>query len=42
MPRIKDGVYKITADTDGEGAPTTEEFFTTEFLKTGKKPGTEG
>ncbi|KEH91586.1 phi13 family phage major tail protein' (plasmid) [Clostridium botulinum C/D str. BKT12695] len=37
MPRISDGLYKITADTDLEKAPTEEEFFTTEFLKTGKK-----
>lgn len=37
MPRIKDGIHKITADTDIEGAPTEEEFFTVEFLKTGKK-----
>ena len=37
MPRIKDGLYKITADTDVEKAPTEEEFFTVDFLKTGKK-----
>lgn len=38
MPRIKDGIYKITSDTDETGAPTAAEFFTVEFLKTGKKP----
>jgi len=40
MPRIKDGTYKITADTDETGAPTVEEFFTVDFLKTGVKPTT--
>lgn len=40
MPRIKDGIYKITADTDEVGAPTAEEFFTTDFLETGKKTTT--
>lgn len=38
MPRIKDGEYKFTADTDIEAALTEAEFFTVEFLKTGKKP----
>lgn len=38
MPRINDGHYKFTADTDLEGAPKETEFFTPEFLKTGKKP----
>ncbi|NFV48090.1 phage tail protein [Clostridium botulinum] len=37
MPRISDGLYKITADTDLEKAPKEEEFFTVDFLKTGKK-----
>lgn len=35
MPRINDGHYKFTADTDETGAPTIAEFFTTDFLKTG-------
>lgn len=38
MPRINDGKSAHTSDTDGEGAPTSEQFFATEFLKTGKKP----
>lgn len=38
MPRINDGVSTYTADTDIDGAPTEAEFFSTEFLKTGKKP----
>ncbi|MGG7163792.1 major tail protein [Clostridium ihumii] len=37
MPRINDGVYKLTADTDLTGAPTQEEFFKQEFLKSCKK-----
>lgn len=41
MPRVSDGKYKIISDTKIEGAPTVEEFFTTEFLKTGKKPSKE-
>lgn len=39
MPRISDGLYKITADTDEEKAPKEQEFFTIDFLKTGKKAG---
>lgn len=38
MPRVSDGRYKITSDTDEEEAPTEKDFFTTDFLKTGKKP----
>ncbi|MDU7250840.1 MAG: phage tail protein [Clostridium sp.] len=38
MPRIYDGHHKFTADTNLEGAPTEEEFFSIDFLKTGKKP----
>lgn len=37
MPRINDGHYKFTADTDIEGAPTEKEFFTVGFLEKGKK-----
>ncbi len=37
MPRIHDGVSKYKADTDGTSAISTVDFFTTEFLKTGKK-----
>lgn len=40
MPRINDGRHKITADTDVANAPTSEEFFTTAFLKTATKPAT--
>ncbi|WP_040328593.1 major tail protein [Clostridium ihumii] len=36
MPRINDGVYKITADTDLKGAPKQEQFFKVDFLKAGK------
>lgn len=38
MPRVNDGKPAYTADTDLEGAPTESEFFSTEFLKIGKKP----
>ncbi|MHB9949484.1 phage tail protein [Clostridium botulinum] len=38
MPRVKDGKHKFKADTNIAGAPTEEEFFSVEFLKTGKKP----
>lgn len=41
MPRINDGTYKITADTDETSAPTKAEFFTIEFLKTKKKTTVE-
>lgn len=37
MPRIFDGEPSFTSDTDLEGAPTAEEFFTPGFLKTGDK-----
>ncbi len=37
MPRINDGRPKFKADTDLEGAPTIEEFFSVNFLKTGEK-----
>lgn len=37
MPRVHDGLYKITADTDEEDAPKLEEFFTTEVLKSVNK-----
>lgn len=36
MPRVNDGKPAHTADTDLEGAPTSAQFFTTDFLKTGK------
>lgn len=32
QPRISDGKYRIKADTNDEGAPTPEQFFTSEFL----------
>lgn len=38
MPRVNDGKHKFKADTNLEGAPTEEEFFSIDFLKTGKKP----
>lgn len=38
MQRINDEQAKFKSDTDLEGAPTESEFFSTEFLKTGKKP----
>ncbi|NFO71318.1 phage tail protein [Clostridium botulinum] len=41
MPRIYDGVHKYTADTNTEDAPKEEEFFTVDFLKTGKKISTQ-
>lgn len=41
MPRVSDGLFKLTSDTGLEGSPTIEEFFTTEFLKTGEKPSRE-
>ncbi|MCD3217829.1 phage tail protein [Clostridium botulinum C] len=37
MPRICDGNYQFTADTDEEDALKLEEFFTVDVLKTGKK-----
>lgn len=36
MPRIADGLYKLTADTDEEAAPKEKDFFTVDFLQTGK------
>lgn len=36
MPRIFDGKHKYKADTDSIGAPTSRDFFTTDFLKNGK------
>lgn len=36
MPRVHDGVSKYKADTDGTTAVTSDKFFTTTFLKTGK------
>lgn len=41
MPRVSDGLFKLTSDTGLEGSPTIEEFFTTEFLKTGEKHSRE-
>ncbi|APF27617.1 MULTISPECIES: major tail protein [Clostridium] len=38
MPRVNDGKHKHKSDTDLKGAPTEEEFFSVDFLKTGKKP----
>ncbi|MBY6900382.1 major tail protein [Clostridium botulinum] len=38
MPRVNDGKHKFKADTNTTGAPTEEEFFSVDFLKTGKKP----
>lgn len=37
MPRINDGVIKYKADSNGTNAIEASKFFTTEFLKTGKK-----
>lgn len=37
MARVNDGVIKYKADSDGETPITPTEFFTTTFLKTGKK-----
>lgn len=38
MPRVYDGQYRYIADSNEEGAPTEEQFFTTEFLKDGVVP----
>lgn len=38
MPRVHDGRPKFKSDTDLTGAPTVEEFFSVDFLKTGNKP----
>ena len=35
-PRISDGQYRLKADTNEEGAPTPEDFFTVEFLEKGE------
>lgn len=36
MPRLSDGEFRFKADTKEEGAPTPEQFFTSEFLKKGE------
>lgn len=36
MPRIHDGELTFTSDSNAEGAPTDEQFFSTEFLTTGE------
>ena len=35
-PRISDGQIKFKADTNEEGAPTPEQFFTSAFLANGQ------
>lgn len=42
MPRVNDGIHKLKVDTDIKDAPTEEEFFTTDFLKAGKKAAKAG
>ena len=38
IPRIHDGEFAFTSDSNEEGSPIDDEFFTPTFLKTGAKP----